>query len=346
MVKFNFLFNFSSSYTGGGLNRLKAYLHFYNSIGGANFIVNDQLKGELNEGINNIFYIKTNKIKRLFNDEYYMKSILKNVGNIDLYFAYGIPVYSRVGKYNWFHVSNLLSILPQKKMMSISRYLQMKILQRRIRKSQKIIDFFSAESNYSLDKGRELIGNKDSISFKLLKNGISEALINRSPTYKEPRSAITVGVQKYKNIENVYKVFEKLRGDGVLDHLTIIGCRSKVSGHISNNSAVQIIEKLPHYELMNLLAKKEYYISLSEIENSSIAVIEGLTLCKNSILSNIPPHIESIQDFGFKVKKIDSISFDIILCNGEACIESLIKNTWSHLINEFHKNLITDMVNL
>ena len=37
----NFLFNFSSSYSGGGLKRLLAFSEWFNKNGGANFIVHD-----------------------------------------------------------------------------------------------------------------------------------------------------------------------------------------------------------------------------------------------------------------------------------------------------------------
>ena len=43
----NFIFNFWSSYSGGGLNRLLALAEWFNERGGANFIVQENLNGKL-----------------------------------------------------------------------------------------------------------------------------------------------------------------------------------------------------------------------------------------------------------------------------------------------------------
>jgi hypothetical protein len=48
------------------------------------------------------------KAQRLFKDCDYLSDIKKEVGLPDLFYSYGIPIYYRLGKINWVHISNIL----------------------------------------------------------------------------------------------------------------------------------------------------------------------------------------------------------------------------------------------
>ena len=51
--------------------------------------------------------------------------------------------------------------------------------------------------------------------------------------------------------------------------------------------------------LINLISGAEYYISASQIENSSIAALEGFILSKNIVVSGIPSHREMLKDYEY-----------------------------------------------
>ena len=63
---------------------------------------------------------------------------------------------------------------------------------------------------------------------------------------------------------------------------------------------------------MILLYNAEYYISASQIENSSNAVLEALLLSKNIILSNIPSHNEMLRNFKIKKVILNNIEFNAL----------------------------------
>ena len=111
-MKNNFLFNFSVSYTTGGLKRLYAYSEWFNKNGGTNFIVHPTCSNFIDLYPNNKYFIvKQSKFSRLFRDCFYLKEILAELNTIDMYYSYGIPIYSKVCKVNWFHFSSVTPLL-------------------------------------------------------------------------------------------------------------------------------------------------------------------------------------------------------------------------------------------
>ena len=107
--------NFSSSYSGGGLRRLVETAKCFDKRDGCYFIIHQKAYKYLKDYCkNNVYYVVTqNKIRRLFDDGYYLQNILDVIGTPDIYFSYGIPIFFRIGKVNWFHISNALSLTTQ-----------------------------------------------------------------------------------------------------------------------------------------------------------------------------------------------------------------------------------------
>ena len=56
-----YIFNFSRSYSGGGLKRLLAFSKYFNENGGSNFIVNSKVKPHM-EDFNHINFISNRDI--------------------------------------------------------------------------------------------------------------------------------------------------------------------------------------------------------------------------------------------------------------------------------------------
>ena len=68
----SFLFNFSSSYSGGGLKRLLAYLKWFDDNGGGYFIINHKAKSLLPNSKHNVcYYISPSKVKKALNNQDY-----------------------------------------------------------------------------------------------------------------------------------------------------------------------------------------------------------------------------------------------------------------------------------
>ena len=90
--------NFSSTYSGGGLRKLLETAKWFDKTDGGYFIVNQKAFNYIKDYSNkNVYYVVTqNRIRRLFNDGYYLHNILDVIGTPDIYFSYGIPVFFRL----------------------------------------------------------------------------------------------------------------------------------------------------------------------------------------------------------------------------------------------------------
>ena len=68
-----YLFNFSSSYSGGGLKRLLSYIQWFDAKGGAHFIINEKLSGQLDRYSSNTYhYVRISNLQKLINRQKYV----------------------------------------------------------------------------------------------------------------------------------------------------------------------------------------------------------------------------------------------------------------------------------
>ena len=90
-----YLFNFASTYSGGGKQILLSYLEFFNSNGGAHFILNSKLGEDVAERYtgNIIYFVSPSPFQRLYDDGRYLTEIMGNE-DFDLFFSYGVPIYN------------------------------------------------------------------------------------------------------------------------------------------------------------------------------------------------------------------------------------------------------------
>ena len=84
--------------------------------------------------------------------------------------------------------------------------------------------------------------------------------------------------------------------------MIVVGSFDHIPKSVVDDKFVEIKSNVSTKELLNLLYNAEYYISASQIENSSIAAFEALILSKNLVISNIPSHEEMLRNF--ETKKI------------------------------------------
>ena len=131
LITNSYIFNFSASHIGGGYKRLYAYSKAFNAKGGAYFIINPKCKNLAHKFKNNkYFFEKLSIFNRLFNDCSYLEEIARSIGSLNFYYSYGIPIYFKIAKVNWFHLSNVLPLAPRNIPMSLFYYLKMQFFVR------------------------------------------------------------------------------------------------------------------------------------------------------------------------------------------------------------------------
>lgn len=333
-----YLFNFASSYSGGGKQILLSYLDFFNSVGGAYFVLNSRLEDELKGQFcnNKFFFVSPGALERLFNDGSYLNRILKKYYKFDFYFSYGIPIYKKIGNTNWLHISNLIPMAPQKDYLSFWAMIKMTLLRNRLKKYSENVDVLSADSSFALELSAGELNLKN-IPGKVLKNGFSLNFVDKISNKKES-VAITVGTQPYKDLRGLWAVYEDLKNRNIVERLIIIGDLDNVPKFLLGRPDVTLAGSMPHSDVLEHLARSKVYISTSLIENSSVASIEGAYLCGECFLSPIGPHREMLADLGLEEVIVEFADGRRLLhINGDIGIEHLKKFEWHELNQDFYE---------
>ena len=316
--KHKWLFNFSSSTVGGGLIRILETIKWFDSNNGSYFIVNYTIKDLVSKynKKNKYFFVSDNKFKRLLSDGYYIHRIIDEIGIPDVYFSYGIPVFKEIGKINWFHISNALTLKTDKISLPLKTLIQMMILKKRIIKSIRYTDIATGESEFSVNLLKQEAGKRNfKCHYDVLPNGYDITSIKEIVNKKREllvKYAVTIGTYKYKKIKVALDLFHHIKESNNLKKFIIVGSVSNIPRSVINDKFVEIIPSVSRENLLNLLYNAEYYISTSQIENSSNAVLEALLLSKNIILSNIPSHNEMLKNIKTKTITLNNIEFNSI----------------------------------
>lgn len=311
-IENNYIFNFSASYSGGGYKRLGEYIKAFNFKGGATFIINPRCRDLAGKFPNNkYFFVEQPLYERILSDCAYMPAILRDHGKPDLYYSYGIPIYSRVGKVNWFHLSNALPLAPSGIPMTLFDNLKMRYLGWRIRNCLINADVVSAESKFSL----ALFDSKEKERLFLSVNGSNDELdlSNSNHDFKKDNIAVVIGTYRYKAIEDSFRVFEMIRQcHSPYLKLVIIGFRDYIPKNIRINSNVITTGLLARHDVIAYLRKAKYYISTTHIENSYNAASEGVFFAEESYISDIGPHRELLINMPFDIIPIPNVAKPVL----------------------------------
>ena len=329
-----FLFNFSASYSGGGLKRLSEYAKWFNENGGAWFIIHPRCERLVEECPANRFFIPAQpRYQRLFADCRYLEAIGKEIGQPELYYSYGIPLYARFGAINWFHVSNVLPLVSQQVPLPLFDRLKLGHLGGRIRANLQNADVISAESNYSL----ALIDARHAAKLFLSVNGSDDELayLHTQGPEKKENIAVVVGTYTYKAIADSYKVFEMLKQANDRLKLMIIGDEKAIPEEVRRDQDVIVRGVLERSDVAESLRKARYYISATRIENSYNAAAEGVFVADESYISDIGPHRELLAGLPFVEVSIPGMRRPVLHVRREKLSGANLK-TW--------ENVITDMI--
>lgn len=301
-----YLFNFSVSYSGGGHKRLYEYAKWFNGKGGAWFIVHPNCDYLISEFPNNQYFItRQTRWQRFFSDCAYLEAIKRKIGEPDVYYSYGIPIYARVGKVNWFHLSNVLPLALQNIPITLFTWLKLAYLGLRIKNNFSNAQVISAESKYSL----EVIGREYRNKLFLSVNGGDDELayIGRNTNPKRANFATVVGTYKYKALDHALLIFKMLKQANPQLKLRVIGSKEILPAELRRREDVLVTGLLKQSEVIDCLRDSKYYISTTYIENSYNAAAEGIFLADESYISDIAPHQELLDGIKFERIKLPSI---------------------------------------
>jgi hypothetical protein len=298
-VEHRFLLNFAASYSTGGYKRLHEYARWFNENGGSWFAIHPRCEDLARTFPNNrYFVVRQTRIGRLFDDCGYLKAIAREIGQPALYYSYGIPLYARFGKVNWFHLSNVLPFRATGVPLSGLGRLKANFLGRRIRAGLGNADVISAESNCSLAMMNSGCPEKMFVSVNGSDDEIAQLEI-KGMTVKENVAAV-VGTTAYKALEDSHRVFEVLKSTNPQLQLKLIGNPNWIPRALRARDGVIVCGVLARPEVMDCLRKSRYYISTTCIENSYNAASEGIFLADESYVSEIGPHMELLANEKFE----------------------------------------------
>jgi len=314
----NYLFNFSASYIGGGYKRVYEYVKYFNNIGGANFILHPFcLKLKEQFPLNTYFFIEQTIFDRIFNDGKYLDNVIKSIEDIQFYYSYSIPIYTKVAKINWYHISNVLPLVSFKYPLNLIDHLKMFLIGLRIKKYFYNADIISGESEYTLS----LINEKHKSKLFLSVNGSDDEIYNSKSLNLSNKLnlAVIIGTYRYKAINDSFKIFVKLKKDNPSLKLVIIGNEKYLPKFLLNRYDIIIKGLLTRKEVFQILSSARYYISTTLIENSYNAASEGIFFADESYISDIPPHRELLENIKFENIKIENLKRNFIFVERKSC---------------------------
>jgi len=333
----DWLFNFSASYTGGGYKRLRAFAEVLERKGGASFIVHPRCAHLATEyPANRYFVVWQSRIERLLDDASYLESVVNAVGKTTLYYAYGVPIYHRCAEVNWFHLSNALPLALRDIPTTTFEWCKMQFLGKRIRRYLVNADVISAESGFALGllDGGQLSKRVVSV------NGGDDVLAAVRATNSIPASdfATAVGTYRYKALDDTLRIFASLRRYDESLRLRIIGEINDVARRVGRDPSVDLMGSISPQEVLACLGSSRYYISMSRIENSSNATLEGVCLAQKSILSDIAPHRELLRNWAFDKVRIPAVKVPVLKVERPP-LAAVDLRTWESVVDDIEKHV-------
>jgi glycosyltransferase involved in cell wall biosynthesis len=336
-VEYPFLFNFAASYSQGGYKRLHEYARWFDRNGGAWFAIHprcEQLRAEF--PTNRFFIVSQSHFKRLYDDSGYLDDIGQAIGQPELYYAYGIPLYRRFGRINWFHLQNVLTVGSHAAPLSAFHRLKFRFLGNRFRRGFALADVISAESRYSLDLlAPGLTGPEGARKLFLAVNGSDDELeaLRGGLAGSRDNVATAVGTLSYKALGESFRIFQTLQARHPELKLVIIGDAQAVPGWLRRHPDVSCLGTLGRAAVIDWLRRSRFYISSTYVENSYNGAAEGAFLAAESLLSDIPPHRELLAGESCERIRIPGLDRPVLHLHRNRLVGVNLKS-WHSLITD------------
>jgi hypothetical protein len=331
-VQNRYLFNFAASYSTGGYKRLYEYARWFNQHGGAWFVIHPRCAQLPGEFPNNRFFIAAqSRIERLYDDCGYLRAIEQQIGQPQLYYSYGIPLYFRFGEVSWFHLSNVLPLGPKAVPLDVFARIKFAYLGMKIRAGFAHADVISAESDASL----RMLGLPCTERLFLSVNGSDDELSWLRSGQVTPKQDIVtvVGTARYKALEDSYRLFEQLRRSNARLRLFIFGYPNWIPRGLRHKPNVVIQGLAQRSAVIDWLRKSRFYISTTRIENSYNAAAEGMFFADESYISDIGPHRELLLDMPFEQLSVPGVHTPLLHVRRERLSGANLKQ-WETVVIE------------
>jgi glycosyltransferase involved in cell wall biosynthesis len=280
------IFDFSNSAQGGSQRRLAAYAdYFSDSSLDTHFFVSEH--SPFCEYVSS--RVKTTIVSKSGHHKLALRTRhLSSAVKLSRWlFSYGIPVYHSNAIHNWLHISNVLPFCYHD--CTLSQRLKWKTFfqtqQFKITKSNHQI--VSGESQFAIDQYQAAL--KWHGQTVILRNGM--APMKRTNVPKET-FAVIVGTDSYKRLDLAYQLFQDVKERFGLTRLVVVGRPNDLLKSLISAPDIECRSSMSHPEMLDLLERASLFISASEAENSSNAVMEAMYLTGKLLISDIPSHRE------------------------------------------------------
>ncbi len=270
-VQHPYLFNFSASPVGGGLKRLHEYARWFDAHGGAWFAVHARSRALADEFPRNEYVlVEQSAARRMLGTQSEISGFVTRAGTPRCYYAYGVPIYERLGALNWFHLSNVLPLAWRQLPMPLGDKLKFAVLGFRLAGHLENADVISAESNASLALVDPAYRNRQFLSV----NGSDDELAYLAKGERATKEAMAtvVGTYRHKALEDSCLVFDMLRQREPGFTLQIFGDPAFIPPSVTARAGVVVKGNRPRTEVVAALRTSKVYISTTRIENLSSPV--------------------------------------------------------------------------
>lgn len=285
-----YAFDFSASYSGGGLKRLIAFSKYANDMGGGVFFIHPFAKKHIIRYKNNCYIsYPGSAFFRLLPFSLYKSRLLKSLPNLQLYYSYNVPLFQPGNFQRVFHVSNVLPLTWRRFGVPLFRFLQLQYLGLLMRLAMYGSDKICVESNASIEFIPKGFVKKVFVSYNGVDDELAFLVCNDEPS-SSARYGVTVGVQPYKNVKRSIQLFHSIKKQFALEKLLVVGGHG-LENH-DQHKDVEFLGELDRAQVLETLSKSSVYISSTSIENSYNAAAEGVLLSEVSFVSNLSVHRE------------------------------------------------------
>jgi glycosyltransferase involved in cell wall biosynthesis len=310
---------------GGGLKRLRAYVdHFAARQEHVLFLVHPQTEEHVAGKTVKYEVVRRRPLVRLCFDP---RFVSRYCGRSHWFFSYGIPIYAKVDDHNWLHLSNSLPFGLMGLTVDLREFVCNFLLRERFVASADNCTVVSGESEFTLDIYRRTTGWRR--EFVLLRNGM-EALDSGNGTTRLPH-AIAVGTSRYKRLDRTCAVLERMQATRRLEKLLIVGNLDSIPLSVKRKPYVECLGILPRPQVLQHLRRSQVFISTSEIENSSNAVLEALVLGERVVLSDIPSHRELTGNGLGQPLVVDGLRY--LQIDAGTCALDMSQYSWNEIIS-------------
>ena len=319
------LFYFANSPAGGGITRLSKYLENIDRED-CRYLGDDRSQSVFHSDQPQLEFAHTPPWKRLFDEDFHVRGMDLSQAHV---FSHGAPISPKC-RYFVLHINNALPFASAGMGLSTAHRLKMQILLRRLYHSAQLADLITVESMATQQLVARRWGEPMANKCQILSNGVDDILLSKPGVMTDPYY-LAIGTYSYKQINKAYAIYcEAQKAEPNLKFVVVGALSAK---ELSNPGMINY-PQLGYAELRSLLRYSRVYISMSKIENCSMALLEAIFERRSIICSAIPSHLEFLKQFGYAIEQ----QGDVI--RAEPSRQTLLPPSWKAIAEQTLKLLV------